>query len=245
MAIGRWQDVSTVKRLEVIHNQFWKFKNSLLSRLNHGDCLNTILNSFVTELFSNLSSMQTSRVKLIAYATMFTAVYFVLSYVVSATVGPLLRGSGAHFFRAFCMVLIASQLRTPNGPLVFSIVSGLLLLMVPAPASYLYLPGSIGAGLVYEFCLRRGDYAKNAISNKMMVIGSMLSGAAESAIVTAGLFAIGFSFSELLVLTTSTGFPNVGILGIWIFSLSKNILMSTLGAFVAIGFIKSKLSQLR
>ena len=106
-------------------------------------------------------------------------------------------------------------------------------------------PGSIGAGLVYEFFLRRGDYAKNAISNKMMVIGSMLSGAAESAIVTAGLFAIGFSFSELLVLTTSTGFPNFGILGIWIFSLSKNILMSTLGAFVAIGFIKSKLSQLR
>ena len=208
--------------------------------MNHGDCLNTILNSFVMELFSNATSLKTSRVKLIAYATMFTAVYFVLSYVVSATIGPLLRGSGAHFFRAFCMVLIASQLRTQNGPLVFSIVSGLLLLMVPAPASYLYLPGSIGAGLVYEFWLRRGDYAKNAISNKMIVIGSMLSGAAESAIVTAGLFAIGFSFSEISVLTS-----DIGVVGIWVFSLSKNILMSTLGAFVAIGFIKSKLSQLR
>ena len=65
--------------------------------------MNTVLNSFVMELFSNATSLKTSRVKLIAYATMFTAVYFVLSYVVSATIGPLLRGSGAHFFRAFCI----------------------------------------------------------------------------------------------------------------------------------------------
>ena len=198
----------------------------------------------IWQLISNASS-PTSRVKLIAYATMFTAIYFVLAYVVSATIGPLLRGSGAHFFRAFCMVLFASQLRTPKGPFVFSIISGFLLLMVPAPASYLYLPGSVGAGLVYEFWLRRGDYAKNAVSNNMIIVGSILSGATESAIVTAGLFAIGFSFSELLVLTASTGLPNIGIAGIWIFSLSKNILLSAIGAFVAIGFIKSKLTQLR
>ena len=207
--------------------------------------MNFVMNGLpIWQLISNASS-PTSRVKLIAYATMFTAIYFVLAYVVSATIGPLLRGAGAQFFRAFCMVLIASQLRTPNGPLVFSIISGFLLLMVPAPASYLYLPGSVGAGLVYEFWLRRGDYAKNAVSNNMIIVGSILSGATESAIVTAGLFAIGFSFSELLVLTASTGLPNIGIAGIWIFSLSKNILLSAIGAFVAIGFIKSKLTQLR
>ena len=218
----------------------------ILNNFNVNVSMNFVMNRLpIWQLISNVSSPTTSRVKLIAYATMFTAIYFVLAYVVSATIGPLLRGSGAHFFRAFCMVLIASQLRTPNGPLVFSIVSGLLLLMVPAPASYLYLPGSIGAGLVYEFWLRRGDYAKNAVSNNMIIVGSILSGATESAIVTAGLFAIGFSFSELLVLTASTGLPNVGIVGIWVFSLSKNILLSALGAFVAIGFIKSKLTKLR
>lgn len=218
----------------------------ILNNFNVNVSMNLVMNRLpIWQLISNASNPTTSRVKLIAYATMFTAIYFVLAYVVSATIGPLLRGSGAHFFRAFCMVLIASQLRTPNGPLVFSIVSGFLLLMVPAPASYLYLPGSIGAGLVYEFWLRRGDYAKNAVSSNMIIVGSILSGATESAIVTAGLFAIGFSFSELLVLTASTGLPNVGIVGIWVFSLSKNILLSALGAFVAIGFIKSKLTQLR
>ena len=59
--------------------------------------MNTILNSFVTELFSNLFSMQTSRVKLIAYATMFTDVYFVLSYVISAKIGPLVPPTGKKF----------------------------------------------------------------------------------------------------------------------------------------------------
>ena len=159
-------------------------------------------------------------------------------------IGPLLRGSGAHFFRAFCMVLIASQLRTPNGPLILGIISGILLLLVPAPASYLYLPGSIGAGIVYDFWLRRGDYSKNAISTKMILIGSMLSGAAESAIVTFGLFSIGFTFSELIVLTSSTGLGSLGVLGIWIFSLSKNILMSSLGASTAIVLITSKRLEL-
>ena len=56
-----------------------------------------------------------SRSQLIAFATIFTALYFVLSYSVSIVIGPLLRGSGAHFFRAFCMVLIAAKLRSPNG----------------------------------------------------------------------------------------------------------------------------------
>tara|TARA_B100001123_G_C15179103_1_gene974577 strand:+ start:116 stop:718 length:603 start_codon:yes stop_codon:yes gene_type:complete len=195
----------------------------------------------IWQLLSNATSPSTSRVKLIAYATIFTAVYFVLSYAVSATIGPLLRGSGAHFFRALCMVLIASQLRTPNGPLVFGTVSGILLLLVPAPASYLYLPGSVGAGIVYEFYLRRGDYAKNAVSPNMIMIGSLLSGIAESAIVTAGLFAIGFSFDELITLTAATGFSNIGIVGIWVFSLGKNIIMSAIGASVAIGLIRSRL----
>jgi len=195
----------------------------------------------IVNLFYNSFSNTTSRTKLIAYATMFTAVYFVLSYTISIVVGPLLRGSGAHFFRAFCMVLIASQLRIPNGPLVLGIISGILLLLVPAPASYLYLPGSIGAGIVYEFWLRRGNYSKNAVSPTMAVIGSMLSGAAESSIVTFGLFTIGFTFSELVVLTSSVGLGTVGLLGIWIFSLSKNIIMSMFGAFAAIGFIKSKM----
>ena len=198
----------------------------------------------ILKLFSNTYSSSNSRTKLIAYATIFTAVYFVLSYAVSVVIGPLLRGSGAHFFRAFCMVLIASQLRTPNGPLILGIISGILLLLVPAPASYLYLPGSIGAGIVYDFWLRRGDYSKNAISTKMILIGSMLSGAAESAIVTFGLFSIGFTFSELIVFTSSTGLGSLGVLGIWIFSLSKNILMSSLGASTAIVLITSKRLEL-
>ena len=186
--------------------------------------------------FSNISRSQ-----LIAFATIFTALYFVLSYSVSIVIGPLLRGSGAHFFRAFCMVLIAAKLRSPNGPFIMGTISGILLLLVPAPHSFLYLPGSIVAGFIYDKWLQYGNYYTNSISRTKIVIGSLLSGFGESIVVTAGLFLLGFNFTEIIALANSTGLGSTSFIGIWIFSIGKNIVMSFFGAAFAFGFIKSKL----
>ena len=184
--------------------------------------------------FSNISRSQ-----LIAFATIFTALYFVLSYSVSIVIGPLLRGSGAHFFRAFCMVLIAAKLRSPNGPFIMGTISGILLLLVPAPHSFLYLPGSIVAGFIYDKWLQYGNYYTNSISRTKIVIGSMLSGFGESIVVTAGLFLLGFNFTEIIALANSTGLGSTSFIGIWIFSIGKNIVMSFFGAAFAFGFILS------
>ena len=185
--------------------------------------------------FSNISRSQ-----LIAFATIFTALYFVLSYSISVVVGPILRGSGAHFFRAFCMVLIAAKLRSPNGPFIMGTISGILLLLVPAPHSFLYLPGSIAAGLIYDKWLQFGNYYFNSISHTKIIIGSILSGIGESVVVTTGLFLIGFNFAEIIALANSTGLGSTTLIGIWVFSVRKNIVMSFFGAVFAFGFIKSK-----
>ena len=143
----------------------------------------------VSELdeISHLAPTNVGRSKVIAYAAVFSAFYLLLSYSVAITIGPVLRGSGAHLFRALLMVLIAARLGVPGGATMMGIISGVLLLAVPAPAAFLYFPGTVAAGLVYDLSLR-GNFARNATNSRRILTGSLLSGIAESVIVTGGFF---------------------------------------------------------
>ena len=175
---------------------------------------------------------------MIAYAAIFSALYLLLSYSSSTVFGPLFRGSEAHCFRAMTMALIAARLAYPGGPIIMSVVSGFLLLFVPAPAAFLYLPGTIGAGVSYDYFLRQGNYKTNSSNPSKIVIGSV-SGVVESLIVTAGLLVIGFNFTELVAGLNQLGFETIGIIGILTFSISKNLILSFVGALLGLFFIKN------
>ena len=193
----------------------------------------------VSELdeISHLAPTNVGRSKVIAYAAVFSAFYLLLSYSVAITIGPVLRGSGAHLFRALLMVLIAARLGVPGGATMMGIISGVLLLAVPAPAAFLYFPGTVAAGLVYDLSLR-GNFARNATNSRRILTGSLLSGIAESVIVTGGFFLIGFSFTEIIAALAASGYASAGIIGIWIFALGKNIIMTTVGVGFAFTMIR-------
>ena len=176
---------------------------------------------------------------MIAYAAIFSALYLLLSYSSSSVFGPLFRGSEAHCFRAMTMAVIAARLAYPGGPIIMSFVSGFLLLFVPAPAAFLYLPGTIGAGVSYDYFLRQGNYKTNCSNPSKVVIGSVFSGIVESLIVTAGLFVIGFNFTELITGLNQLGFDSVGLIGILTFSISKNLILSFVGGLLGMFFIKN------
>ena len=61
----------------------------------------------------------------------------------------------------------------------------------------------------------------------------------ESLIVTAGLFVIGFNFTELITGLNQLGFDSVGLIGILTFSISKNLILSFVGGLLGMFFIKN------
>ena len=100
--------------------------------------------------------------KKLVYAASFSALYIILAYLVTFVTGPSLRGSDAHLIRALLIVILASRFKTPGSATLMGIISGFILLGVPAPASFLYLPGSILAGLTYDLFMSIGNYSKNS-----------------------------------------------------------------------------------
>lgn len=186
---------------------------------------------------------KTSKTLLVAYAGVFTALYILLSYFGSLVFGPQLRGSDAHLYRALLMAVLAWRLRSPGGPTLMGIVSGLLLLGIPAPASFLYLPGGLAAGLTYDLLMRGGNYSSNSRKSSRVIFGSVISGLAEAIIVTSGFFAIGFDFQALVERLVAGGFPT-SIWAIWLYAVGKNLVFSFIGALIALAMIR-KLSPLQ
>ena len=174
--------------------------------------------------------------RMISYAAAFAALYLILSYIPSLIFGSLLRGSDAHLVRAVLMAILATRFTTYGGPSLMGLISGLLLLGIPAPAAFLYFPGSLVAGVVYDASLRVGNYGKAARKRRRIILSSILAGIAESSIVTAGFFLIGFPFQEIVYRLALGGFePGIG--GIWLYSVGKNVIMSIVGGSVAIYLI--------
>ncbi|MBI4257743.1 MAG: hypothetical protein HY619_02200 [Thaumarchaeota archaeon] len=114
------------------------------------------------------------------------------------------------------------------------VIGGFLLLGVPAPAAFLYLPASIFAGLVYDYSLR-SDYGRAVLKKSRVIPAAILSGVAESVTAMAGLFVLGFPFELLLGRLDLIGIA--GPIGILLYGLGKNIVMSTVGALVALSLL--------
>jgi len=122
---------------------------------------------------------------------------------------------------------------------IMGFVSGLAFLAVPSPYSPVFLLiSTVTSGLVFDLVLiAGGSYSKSAQSRFKVMVGSGISGVAESvsllSLITFGGFSsILTNFSGLLkVLSVST------IAGAWIVDIVLNIALSLLGSYIAFKYI--------
>jgi hypothetical protein len=129
---------------------------------------------------------------------------------------------------------------------IMGLVSGLVFLAVPSPYPPVFLLiSTVISGLVFDLALViGGSYSKSAQSRFKVLVGSGISGVAESvsllSLITFGGFSsILTTFSGLLkVLSVST------IAGAWSVDIVLNIALSLLGSYIAFAYISpSKLGQ--
>lgn len=183
--------------------------------------------------------------RIIAHAGVFTALYIAYGFGSSVSFGPQLHGLDVHAARALLMAVLAARLRTPGGPSLMGLISGLLLLGIPAPSAPFLLPASLLAGVTYDMVMRAGIYAENVRRPARVLGGSALEGIAESAVVTAGytlflpqLLGTGF----LVQLVTSAPLVGATALLVWTLLLGANAGLSVVGGAIAAPFIRGRLS---
>jgi hypothetical protein len=187
------------------------------------------------------------KARIVAHAGVFSAAYLAYGFVSSITFGPQFHGLDVHLARAFFMAVLAARLRVPGGPSLMGLISGLLLLGIPAPSAPFLLPASVLAGLSYDLWMRGGAYAQNVSRMGRIIGGSALGGVAESAVVTAG-------YSVFLPALLGTGFlvqlltagPLVGgtILLAWGVLLGANAALSAVGGALAAPFTRGQSARL-
>jgi uncharacterized membrane protein YqaE (UPF0057 family) len=122
---------------------------------------------------------------------------------------------------------------------LMGLVSGLVFLAVPSPYPPVFLLiSTVISGLVFDLVLvAGGSYSKGAQSRFKVLVGSGISGVAESvsllSLITFGGFAsILTTFSGLLkLLTVST------VAGAWSVDIVLNITLSLLGSYIAFAYI--------
>lgn len=171
-----------------------------------------------------------ARSRMVAYVGIFTGFYLLYALPSGAILGQALHGADVHIPRAFLMALLAAKLGRAGGPTLMGVVSGLILFFVPGPSALFLLPASILAGLTYDLILKGRDYATNARNRVRVLTGSGMEGLVESAVVMAGLSAIGL-FGPLT--------PGMLAL-IWTFELATNLVLSLVGAALAIAVLRTR-----
>ena len=186
----------------------------------------------------NMTNIFRPNTNTIAYSAILSSLYLILSYITSYAIGPQIRGIDAHFWRAMLMTILAMRLRVIGGPSLMGVISGFLLLAVPSSTSFLYLHSSILCGITYDLIMK-SSYNNSRIKRSIIITSSIISGLVESVSVLIGLFIFGFPFNILLGRLELIGMASP--IGIFIYGIGKNVIMSGLGAFTAI-FIISRIN---
>ena len=185
-----------------------------------------------------------SKAKVISYGAILSAVYVVYAAISSLAIGQVLQGVDVHFVRAMLLMVGAARVKRYGVPTVMGFASALLLASSPisSPDFFLLIPATFAAGLAYDLALRGGDYAKNALNLRRIFTATLLSSLSESLVVTGGLLAIGWPFSQSAeFLTAVLGIaPSLAL--IIFFLLGRNVLLSILGAETG-GYVLSRLNR--
>lgn len=106
------------------------------------------------------------------------------------------------------------------------------LIVVPSPAPYL-LASTFVSGLVFDLALIPGSFSKSIKSSTRVLIGAAVSGVAESLVALAILTYAGFFGTKAFT-----------VLGIaWSTDVVLNIILSLVGALIAIRFLSRKLKS--
>ena len=164
----------------------------------------------------------------IAIIGLFSALYIVSAGIVSSLFGEAVRGYPEHFLRGILMTVVVrtgKKWSATTMGLVCGIVFGIV---VPAPAPYI-LVSTIVSGLVFDLALAGGKYASVIRSLYRVVLGSAVSGVAESVVALLILTAVGFFGSSFSVVSAA-----------WSADIILNVVLSSIGAIIAFRFLSRR-----
>ena len=158
---------------------------------------------------------------------MFTALYIITAGIVGSFLGPFAHGYPEHFLRGFLMAGLVVRTRRMWSATMMGLASGLVfVLVVPSPAPYL-LASTFVSGLVFDLVLLAGSkYGESVKSLSRIMLGSGISGIAESITALAFLTFLGTfgSYAEPISI-------------IWGTDISVNIVLSLVGSVIAFRFL--------
>ncbi|MHB8566276.1 MAG: hypothetical protein ACYC9U_04170 [Nitrososphaerales archaeon] len=167
----------------------------------------------------------------VALIGVFTALYIVAAGVAGAALSPFAHGYPEHLIRGFLMTGLVIRTRRMWSATMMGLASGIVfVLVVPSPAPYL-LASTFVSGLVFDLVLGLGrKYSSSISSLTKILVGSGISGIAESISALAFLTYFG-------VFTTYASPLQI----IWGTDISVNIVLSLVGAYLAFRFLSKRI----
>jgi len=180
-------------------------------------------------LNASLASKVTSS-RALAIIGLFSALYIVSSGIVSFITQV---GYPEHFLRGILMTAVVLQTRRKWSATMMGAVCGIVFLFaVPSPAPYL-LFSTFVSGLIFDLILMIGSYANSIRSVARVLVGVAVSGVAESVVALTILT----SLAAAKVFGTSS-FSGLSVA--WSIDIVLNIVLSVIGALLAIKFFSKK-----
>lgn len=165
----------------------------------------------------------------IAIIGLFSALYIVSAGIVSSLFGEAVRGYPEHFLRGILMTVVVVRTGKKWSATTMGLVCGIVFgIVVPAPAPYI-LVSTIVSGLVFDLALAGGKYASVIRSLYRVVLGSAVSGVAESVVALLILTAVGFFGSSFSVVSAA-----------WSADIILNVVLSSIGAIIAFRFLSRR-----
>jgi hypothetical protein len=162
---------------------------------------------------------------------LFSALYIVSSGIVSYITQV---GYPEHFLRGILMTaLILRTGRKWSATMMGAVCGVVFLVVVPSPAPYL-LASTFVSGLVFDLVLMVGSYAKSIRSTSRVLVGAAVSGVAESIVALTIITAI--AATQIFGTKTLTGLSIA-----WSTDIVLNIVLSLVGAVLAIRFLSKRL----
>jgi uncharacterized membrane protein (DUF4010 family) len=157
-------------------------------------------------------------------------------YIVSAGIVSYITEVGypEHFLRGILMTALVLRTGRKWSATMMGAVCGIVfLLAVPSPAPYL-LFSTFVSGLVFDLVLMSGSYAKAIKSTTRLLTAAAVSGVAESIVALSIITAL----AAEKILGTDTF---AGLTIAWSTDIVLNIILSAIGAILAIRFLSKRI----
>ena len=185
------------------------------------------------------ASYTSSRTRAIALIGLFSALYILLAGIAGSMLGTAAQGYPEHFIRGLLMAALVVRTKKMWSATTMGVVCGLVFAAVPSPYPAVFISiSTIISGFVFDLSLFvGGSYAKSTLSRFKVMVGSGISGVAESvsALGLITLYGLGSALMTFSGLARALSVSTVAVA--WAIDIAFNIVLSLLGSYLAFAYI--------